>query len=176
MAADSEWLKDHIRDIPGFPTPGIIFKDISPLLADVEAFRFTIDALAEHFAGHEVDRVIGIEARGFILGAPVAYTLGAAFVPVRKPGKLPHETEFQEYELEYGTDTLEVHRDAVGDGHRVAIIDDVLATGGTAAATASLVEKLGGQVVGMGFLMELAFLDGRSRLDGKDVMSLLTYD
>ncbi len=175
MAADAEWLKDHIRDIPDFPTPGIVFKDISPLLADVDAFRFTIDALADHFAGYEVDRVIGIEARGFILGAPVAYRLGAAFVPVRKPGKLPHEVEGQEYDLEYGTDLLEVHRDSMVEGHRVAIIDDVLATGGTAAATASLVAKLGGEVAGFGFLMELGFLNGRDRLGGRDVVSLLTY-
>src|SRR5690606_10423098 len=144
--------------------------------ADVEAFRATVDALADAFADQGVDRVIGIEARGFILGAPVAYRLGAAFIPVRKPGKLPHEVEGLEYELEYGTDTLEVHRDALGAGHRAAIIDDVLATGGTAAAAAGLVEKLGGEVVGLGFLMELAFLDGRSRLPGRDITSLLTYD
>ena len=176
MTVDHDWLKDHIRDIPDFPQPGIIFKDISPLLADVTAFRGTVHALAVHFESAGVDRVVGIEARGFILGAPVAYELGAAFVPVRKPGKLPHEIEFQEYALEYGTDTLEIHRDAVGTGHRVAIIDDVLATGGTAAATAGLIAKVGGNVVGMAFLMELAFLDGRSKLDGHDIMSLLTYD
>ncbi|HMQ25503.1 MAG TPA: adenine phosphoribosyltransferase [Acidimicrobiales bacterium] len=176
MVVDETWLKQHIRDIPGFPSPGIIFKDITPLLADVEAFRATVDALADAFADQGVDRVIGIEARGFILGAPVAYRLGAAFIPVRKPGKLPHEVEGLEYELEYGTDTLEVHRDALGDGHRAAIIDDVLATGGTAAAAAGLVEKLGGEVVGLGFLMELAFLDGRSRLPGRAITALLTYD
>ena len=176
MALDPAWLKSHIRDIPGFPSPGLLFKDITPLLADVEAFRATVDALAEEFAGHQVDRVIGIEARGFILGAPVAYKLGAAFIPVRKPGKLPHDVEGFEYELEYGTDTLEVHRDALGAGHRVVIIDDVLATGGTAAAAAALVEKLGGDVVGFGFLMELAFLDGRSRLADRDIRSLLVYD
>lgn len=176
MAVDASWLKQHIRDIPGFPSPGIIFKDITPLLADVEAFRATVDALAEAYAEREVDRVIGIEARGFILGAPVAYRLGAAFIPVRKPGKLPHEVEGLEYELEYGTDTLEVHRDALGAGHRAVIIDDVLATGGTAAAAAALVEKLGGEVVGLGFLMELTFLGGRDRLPGRDITSLLTYD
>lgn len=176
MTADHDWLKAHIRDIPDFPKPGIVFKDISPLLADVTAFRGTVRALAAHFENAGIDRVVGIEARGFILGAPVAYELGAAFVPVRKPGKLPHEIEFQEYALEYGTDTVEIHRDAVGNGHRVAIIDDVLATGGTAAATASLISKVGGNVVGLGFLMELSFLDGRSQLDGSDVLSLITYD
>ncbi|MBL8779042.1 MAG: adenine phosphoribosyltransferase [Acidimicrobiales bacterium] len=176
MAVDPAWLKSHIRDIPGFPSPGIIFKDITPLLADVEAFRATVDALAEEFAGQQVDRVVGIEARGFILGAPVAYKLGAAFIPVRKPGKLPHDTEHLEYELEYGTDTLEVHRDALGPGHRVVIIDDVLATGGTAAAAAGLIEKLGGEVAGLGFLMELEFLGGRSRLPDRDIRSLLAYD
>ncbi len=176
MAVDAAWLKDHIRDIPGFPSPGIIFKDITPLLADVEAFRGTVDTLADGFSDQRVDRVVGIEARGFILGAPVAYRLGAAFIPVRKPGKLPHEVEGLEYELEYGTDTLEVHRDALGPGHRTVIIDDVLATGGTAAAAAGLVEKLGGEVVGLGFLMELAFLDGRSRLEGREILSLLVYD
>lgn len=176
MAVDPAWLKSHIRDIPGFPSPGIIFKDITPLLADVEAFRATVDALAEEFADQQVDRVVGIEARGFILGAPVAYKLGAAFIPIRKPGKLPHETEDLEYELEYGTDTLEVHKDALGAGHRVVIIDDVLATGGTAAAAAGLVEKLGGEVAGLGFLMELTFLEGRLRLPDRDIRSLLVYD
>ncbi len=176
MAVDPTWLKSHIRDIPGFPSPGIIFKDITPLLADVEGFRATVDALAGEFADERVDRVVGIEARGFILGAPVAYKLGAAFIPVRKPGKLPHDVEGLEYELEYGTDTLEVHRDALGPGHRVVIIDDVLATGGTAAAAAGLVEKLGGEVAGLGFLMELAFLDGRTRLPDRDIRSLLVYD
>ena len=176
MAVDPTWLKSHIRDIPGFPSPGIIFKDITPLLADVDGFRATVDALAGEFADERVDRVVGIEARGFILGAPVAYKLGAAFIPVRKPGKLPHDVEGLEYELEYGTDTLEVHRDALGPGHRVVIIDDVLATGGTAAAAAGLVEKLGGEVAGLGFLMELAFLDGRTRLPDRDIRSLLVYD
>ena len=176
MAVDANWLKQHIRDIPGFPSPGIIFKDITPLLADVEAFRATVDALADEFADQQVDRVVGIEARGFILGAPVAYKLGAAFIPIRKPGKLPHDTEDLEYELEYGTDTLEVHKDALGPGHRVVIIDDVLATGGTAAAAAGLVEKLGGEVAGFGFLMELSFLEGRLRLPDRDIRSLLVYD
>ena len=176
MAVDPEWLKSHIRDIPGFPSPGIIFKDITPLLADVEAFRATVDALADEYAGQQVDRVIGIEARGFILGAPVAYRLGAAFIPVRKPGKLPHDVEGLEYELEYGTDSLEVHRDAIKPGQNVLVHDDLLATGGTARAKVDLVEKLGGEVVGLGFLMELAFLGGRSRLEGRDLRALLVYD
>jgi len=175
MAVDPEWLKSHIRDIPGFPSPGIIFKDITPLLADVEAFRATVDALADEYAGQQVDRVIGIEARGFILGAPVAYRLGAAFIPVRKPGKLPHDVEGLEYELEYGTDLLEIHRDAILPGERVLIVDDVLATGGTAGATARLVEKLGGEVAGFAFLIELAFLPGREQLGDHHITSVITY-
>src|SRR5437764_10485015 len=138
MAHDASWLKDHIRDIPDFPKPGVVFKDITPLLADVDAFRFTVDAIADHFAGREVDKVLGIEARGFIMAAPVAYRFGAGFVPVRKAGKLPWEIEREEYELEYGTDLLEIHRDALGAGERVLVVDDVLATGGTAAATVRL--------------------------------------
>ena len=175
MERDAAWLKEHIRDIPDFPKAGVVFKDITPLLADVEAFTFTVDALAEHFAGRPVDKVLGIEARGFIVAAPVAYRLGAGFVPVRKAGKLPWEIEREEYTLEYGTDLLEVHRDAVAEGERALIIDDVLATGGTAAATVRLVEKLGGVVAGLGFVIELAFLEGRSRIEGLDAMSLLTY-
>ena len=175
MERDAAWLKEHIRDIPDFPKAGVAFKDITPLLSDVEAFRFTVDALAEHFSGRPVDKVLGIEARGFIVAAPVAYHLGAGFVPVRKAGKLPWEIERQEYTLEYGTDLLEVHRDAVAEGERTLIIDDVLATGGTAAATVRLVEKLGGNVAGLGFVIELAFLEGRSRIEGQDAVSLLTY-
>src|SRR3954471_11624498 len=146
MARDASWLKDHIRDIPDFPKPGVVFKDITPLLADVDAFRFAVDAIADHFAGNEVDKVLGVEARGFIIGAPVAYRFGAGFVPVRKAGKLPWDIEREEYELEYGTDLLEIHRDAVQPGDHVLIVDDVLATGGTAAATVRLVKKLGGTV------------------------------
>ena len=175
MERDAAWLKEHIRDIPDFPKAGVVFKDITPLLADVEAFKFTVDALAEHFSGRPVDKVLGIEARGFIVAAPVAYHLGAGFVPVRKAGKLPWEIERQEYTLEYGTDLLEIHRDAVTEGERALIIDDVLATGGTAAATVRLVEELGGTVAGLGFVIELAFLEGRSRIEGLDAMSLLTY-
>lgn len=175
MPPDATWLTDHIRDIPDFPKPGVVFKDITPLLADVDAFRFTVDAIADHFAGRNVDKVLGIEARGFILSAPVAYRFGAGFIPVRKAGKLPWHIEKEEYELEYGTDLLEVHRDALAPGEQVLIIDDVMATGGTAAATVRLVEKLGACVVGLGFIIELAFLGGRERLAGYDVVSLVTY-
>ena len=176
MAHDASWLKDHIRDIPDFPKPGVVFKDITPLLADVDAFRFAVDAIADHFAGNEVHKVLGVEARGFIIAAPVAYRFGAGFVPVRKAGKLPWEVEKAEYVLEYGTDLLEIHRDGVAEGERVLIVDDVLATGGTAAATVSLVEKLGGVVVGLGFIIELAFLHGRDKLPGHDAVSLITYE
>ncbi len=176
MAGEATWLKEHIRDIPEFPKPGVVFKDITPLLADVDAFRFTIDALADHFAGRPVDKVLGIEARGFITAAPVAYRFGAGFVPVRKAGKLPWEIEQQEYALEYGTDLLEIHRDSVAAGERALIVDDVLATGGTASAAVRLVEKLGGIVVGLAFIIELAFLGGRRKLEGYDTLSLITYD
>src|SRR5437868_8113598 len=176
MAHDASWLKDHIRDIPDFPKPGVVFKDITPLLADVDAFRFTVDAIADHYAGSNVDKVVGVEARGFIVAAPVAYRFGAAFVPVRKAGKLPWEIEREEYELEYGTDLLEIHRDAVAPGDRVVIVDDVLATGGTAAATVRLVEKLGGSVAGLAFVIELEFLKGRQKLEDNDVLALITYE
>jgi len=169
------WLKDHIRDIPDFPKPGVVFKDITPLLADVDAFRFTVDALADHFSGKRVDKVLGIEARGFIIAAPVAYRFGCGFVPVRKAGKLPWDVEKQEYVLEYGTDLLEIHRDAVAPGERALIVDDVLATGGTAGAAVRLVERLGGEVAGLGFVIELGFLQGRGKLDGRDVVSLIEY-
>ena len=169
-------LASYVRDIPDFPKPGVVFKDITPLLADVEAFRTTIDTIADHFADRPVDRVLGIEARGFIIAAPVAYRFGGAFVPVRKAGKLPWEIERVEYELEYGTDLLEIHRDAIEPGDHVLIVDDVLATGGTAAATIRLVEKLGGTVEGLGFVIELGFLDGRAQLDGYDTTSLVIYE
>jgi adenine phosphoribosyltransferase len=176
MSRDAAWLKEHIRDIPDFPRPGVVFKDITPLLCDVDAFRFTIDAIADHFAGQTVDKVLGVEARGFIVGAPVAYRFGAGFVPVRKAGKLPWEVERAEYVLEYGSDLLEIHRDAVSPGERVLIVDDVLATGGTASATVSLVDQLGGTVAGLGFVIELAFLHGRDKLPGLDALSLISYD
>lgn len=174
--ADAAWLRDHVRDIADFPSPGILFKDITPLLAHTEAFRFVVDSLAEGFAAAGVDAVVGIEARGFILAAPVAHLLGAGFIPVRKAGKLPWDVRREEYALEYGTDLLEIHSDAVGPGDRVAVVDDVIATGGTAAATCRLVEGLGATVAGLGFVIELAFLDGRARLDGRTATALLTYE
>ncbi len=173
---DTAWLASHVRDIPDFPKPGVVFKDITPLLADVDAFRFTVDALADRFSAYEVDVVLGVEARGFIVAAPVAYRLGAGFVPVRKAGKLPARIEREEYELEYGRDLLEVHCDSVRSGQRVLIVDDVMATGGTAAATVRLAQRLGGQVLGLGFIIELAFLGGRARLGEVDIVSLVTYD
>jgi adenine phosphoribosyltransferase len=168
-------LKSLIREVPDFPKPGINFYDITTLLKDPQGWRATIDALKEHYAGLEVDVVVGIEARGFFFAPAIAYALGAGFVPVRKPGKLPAATETVEYALEYGTDRLQVHKDSIVSGCRVLIIDDVLATGGTAAAVASLVEKLGGTVVGLGFVIELDFLNGRSKLDGRELFSLLHY-
>ena len=171
-----ERLAGAVRDIPDFPKPGITFKDITPLLADAAAFRFSVEALSDHFAGAGVEKVLGIEARGFILAAPVAHRLGAGFVPVRKAKKLPWEVEAEEYVLEYGSDVVEVHRDAFGPGERVLVVDDVIATGGTAAATARLAERLGGEVVGLAFVIELAFLEGRSRLEGHEVVSLLSYE
>jgi adenine phosphoribosyltransferase len=173
---DPDWLASHLRDVPDFPKPGIVFKDLTPLLADVGAFRATVDALVTRAAElpGRVDAVVGIEARGFIFAAAVAHGLGAAFVPVRKPGKLPWKTVSETYELEYGTDSLEVHEDAFGPGDEVYVIDDVLATGGTAAATCRLVERLGARVAGVGFVVELGFLDGRARLPATDVYSLVT--
>jgi adenine phosphoribosyltransferase len=173
--ADAGWLKGRIRDVADFPSAGIVFRDLTPLLADAEALRFSIDALAEAFAGRRVDKVVGIEARGFILAAPVAYRLSAGFVPVRKPGKLPWRTEAEEYALEYGVDRLEIHADAVRAGDQVLVVDDVIATGGTARATVALVERLGATVAGLGFLVELTFLAGREKLEGHDVVSLVTY-
>ncbi len=174
MTRDTSWLAEHLRDVPDFPQPGIVFKDLTPLLADVDAFRFAVDAIAEHAAGLTIDKVVGIEARGFIFGAAVAYRMGAGFVPVRKPGKLPWRTATETYALEYGTDALDIHEDAVGAGDSLYIVDDVLATGGTAAATCRLVERLGGQVAGLAFVVELGFLDGRAKLDRHDILSLIT--
>jgi adenine phosphoribosyltransferase len=168
-------LAEHVRDIHDFPTPGVLFKDVTPLLADHGAFTAAIEALAGHFEVARVEKVVGIEARGFILAAPLALRFGAGFVPARKAGKLPGATRSVTYDLEYGTETLEVHEDAIRPGERVLIIDDVLATGGTAAATASLVEQAGGEIVGLGFLIELAFLAGAERLTGHEHLALLTY-
>lgn len=168
-------LTRHVRDVPDWPEPGVVFKDITPLLGDPHALAGAVAALAEPFAGRGITKVVGIEARGFVVGAPVALHLGAGFVPVRKPGKLPGTTESEEYELEYGTDRLEVHTDAIDPGERVLVVDDVIATGGTAAAAVRLVERLGGTVVGLGFVIELSFLDGRAKLAGHEHVSLLTY-
>ena len=170
-----EAIKALIRDVPDFPQPGILFKDITPLLADEVAFSSVIDIIVVHFGRGAVDKVVGIEARGFILASPVAYHFGAGFVPVRKADKLPWETEAAEYELEYGTATLEIHKDGIDPGERVLIVDDVLATGGTACATAELVERVGGKVIGIACLIELAFLRGRSKLEGHDLFTLITY-
>jgi adenine phosphoribosyltransferase len=172
---DVEMLRDGIREIPDFPKPGVSFKDVTPLLLDHVAFSTAVDALVVHFGRGTVDKVVGIEARGFILAAPVAYHFGAGFVPVRKKGKLPAATTSIDYELEYGTETLEIHEDAIDPGERVVIVDDVLATGGTANATAELVKRLGGEVVGMGFLIELTFLGGAERISAYNHVSLITY-
>ena len=168
-------LKQIIRDVENFPKEGIIFKDITTLMQDGEAFKFTIDQFINELKDKKVDVIVGPEARGFLMGTPVAYGLGVGFVPVRKPGKLPHETESYEYGLEYGTDILEIHKDAIKPGQKVAIVDDLLATGGTMEAAANLIEKLGGEVVSMQFLIELEFLNGREKLSKYDVNSLLKY-
>jgi adenine phosphoribosyltransferase len=169
-------IESYVRDIPDFPKPGIVFKDITPVLASAEALDAAVTALAEPARELKVDVVVGAEARGFLLGAALARELGAGFVLARKPGKLPHETVRAEYLLEYGTDALELHTDAVAEGARVLVHDDLLATGGTARALCELVEQLGGTVVGCSFLIELGFLNGRQRLAGYDVHSILRYD
>jgi len=175
MTVSAAWIAEHIRNIADYPLDGVTFRDITPLLGDAKAFSRTIDELADRFAGIPVDRVIGVEARGFIIAAPVAYRLGVGFVPVRKAGKLPWAVAREEYELEYGTDKLEIHRDALHPDERVLIVDDVLATGGTASATARLVEGLGAIVAGLGFVIELPALGGRARLGSRVVESLATY-
>ena len=168
-------LKNLIREVPDFPKTGINFYDITTLLKDPAGLRETVDSLAAEFEDTKVETVIGVEARGFIFAPALAYHLGAGFVPVRKPRKLPAECASISYDLEYGQDTLEIHRDAVGEGHRVLIADDLLATGGTARAVVDLVESLGGQVIGLAFVVELEFLPGRERLTGYDVRSLIKY-
>ena len=168
-------LKALIREVPDFPKPGINFYDITTLLKHPGGLRTTIDEFARLFHGRVIDKVVGIESRGFLFGPQLAYQFHAGFVPVRKPGKLPAETVSQEYELEYGTDELQMHRDAVEKGDRVLIVDDVIATGGTAEATARLVESSGAEVAGFGFVVELGFLDGRSRLGSYDIQSLVRY-
>ncbi|MGZ4142673.1 MAG: adenine phosphoribosyltransferase [Actinomycetota bacterium] len=171
----SELLRSRVRDIPDFPRPGVVFKDITPLLADPVTLSRVIDEIVVELGRGTVDKVVGIEARGFIVAAPVAYHMAAGFVPIRKRGKLPWKTETQGYALEYGEEVIEIHADAIVPGERIAIVDDVLATGGTAVAAAKLVERLGGIVVSMAFLLELAFLKGREKLDRYEVVSLLQY-
>jgi adenine phosphoribosyltransferase len=168
-------LKQLIREVPDFPKAGILFYDVTTLLMNKDGFGSAIDSFADHYREKRVDIVLGIEARGFIFAPPVAYALETGFIPVRKPKKLPWQVESMEYALEYGTDTLEIHRDAIKPGQHVLIIDDVLATGGTAQAVTKLVEKLGGVVAGLGFLIELDFLNGRDKLKGYDVHSLVHY-
>ena len=168
-------LEKYIRTIEGFPKEGISFKDVTTLLKERDAFKYTVKSIADKLRDFNVDIVVGPESRGFIFGAPVAYELGVGFVPVRKPGKLPAETIRYEYQLEYGMDALEIHRDSIKKGARVAVVDDLLATGGTVLSSVRLVEQLGGEVVHIGFLIELEFLKGRERLKGYDVSSIIRY-
>ena len=165
-----------IRDIPDFPRKGILFKDITPLLRDPAAFAQTIEALRLHHHGDGIDAVAAVEARGFIFGSALAIALGAGFIPMRKPGKLPYETASETYSLEYGTDTIQIHKDALASGHRILIVDDLLATGGTAGAAVSLVERMGGKIVGASFVVELSFLGGRAKLASVPIFSLVKYD
>jgi adenine phosphoribosyltransferase len=169
-------LASKIRNVPDFPVKGILFYDITTMLKDAAAFRASIDQLVAFYQNRQIDVVVGVESRGFIFGAPLAYQLGAGFVPVRKPGKLPAESLAESYELEYGVNTLEMHADAIQADQKVLVIDDLLATGGTARATCHLVERLGGQVVGVAFVIELSFFKGRQQLHGYEVFSLLQYD
>ena len=169
-------LNSHIRTVPDFPKPGIGFKDITTLLKNGKALRQSVDELAEKFTGKKIDKIVGIESRGFIFGTAIAYKWNIGFIPVRKPGKLPAETISQEYELEYGTDKIEIHKDAISPADKILIVDDLLATGGTAAATVELVKELGGDIQGIGFLIELTFLNGRQKLGGYEVVSLIEYD
>lgn len=171
-----ESLKQKIRSIPDFPKPGILFYDVTTLLRDPDGFREAIDAMSAPYDKGSVDLIVGIESRGFILGAAMADRLGAGFVPVRKLGKLPSKTVRESYSLEYGTDSLEVHEDAIDKDQRVLIVDDLLATGGTAAAVTKLVRKLGGRIIGLAFLVELDFLPGRTKLEGEQIHSVLHYD
>jgi adenine phosphoribosyltransferase len=171
-----EDLRSLIRDIPDFPQPGVVFKDITPVLADPDGFSMLVKAMADPFRDAGVSQVAGIEARGFTLAAPVALELGAGFVPIRKPGKLPYETIRQDYALEYGTDSLEVHVDAIEPGERVLLVDDVIATGGTAAAAVKLLEGIGAKVVGFSVFIELVFLQGNAMLDGVPIHALVRYD
>jgi adenine phosphoribosyltransferase len=176
MSANCDHLKKLIREVPDFPKKGILFYDITTLLKDKVGFATLIDALSEHYLNEKIDTVLAIEARGFIFGPALAYRLNAGFVPIRKPGKLPAETARLTYDLEYGQDTLEIHKDAIKPGQRVIIVDDLLATGGTASACAKLAKSLGADIAGMGFVVELDFLNGREKFNGTEVFSLLHYD
>lgn len=172
----AEWLKSKIRDIPDFPKPGIVFKDLTTLLKDRDAFAYVIDVFAEQFSDEKPKYVAGIEARGFILGPAIAHKLNVGFIPVRKPGKLPHKVVQESYQLEYGTDKLEVHEDCVNKGDKVVLIDDLLATGGTAAAAYSLLSRVGAEVISIGFVVELGFLGGRNKMpDGVDIFSIINF-
>jgi adenine phosphoribosyltransferase len=168
-------LASLVRDVPDFPIEGILFKDITTLIRDADAFREAVDWMTDQYAESDVDRVVAIEARGYIFGAPLAYNWGVGFVPIRKPGKLPAEIISESYELEYGTNSLEIHADSIEPGQRVLVVDDLLATGGSARAAIKLVERLGGKVIGVAFLIELDFLHGRDMLEGYDVRSLINY-
>lgn len=172
---DEELIRSAIRDVPDFPKPGILFRDITPMLADPKALNACVDAFAGQFAPLRPNKIVGIESRGFLFGTPLALRLDAGFVPARKPGKLPAKTARREYELEYGTDAIELHVDAIEAGDRVLVVDDLIATGGTAAATCQLVRELGGELVGAAFVIELSFLNGISKLDGIATYSILTY-
>lgn len=165
-----------IRSVPDFPKKGIVFRDITTLLKDARAFRKSVDVLYDHYKEMRIDKVVSVESRGFIIGATLAYRLGAGFVPIRKPGKLPAATLRQEYALEYGTDAVEIHKDAIQSGERILMHDDLLATGGTVRAACKLVEQLDGHIVGLSFLIELSFLGGRAKLPGYDVFSIVHYD
>ena len=171
----AERIENTIRDIPDFPKPGILFKDITPILSDPQLFGDIVDQWAEHYADQKIDAVVGMESRGFLFGAPLAIKLGAAFVPARKPGKLPYDTIGYEYALEYGTNRLELHTDAIQPGQRVLVVDDLLATGGTAQATCALIRQLKGEVVSCAFVVELGFLSGREALGDVDVQALVQY-
>jgi adenine phosphoribosyltransferase len=169
-------LKDKIRNIPDFPKKGIIFFDITTLIRDGEALKYSVDAMSEQYKGKKIDAIMGAESRGFIFGAAIAYKLGIGFIPVRKPGKLPYETCQVSYDLEYGSSSLEMHVDAINKGDNVLVVDDLIATGGTAKAMAQIIEKMGGNVVGFSFLVELSFLNPRKVLEGYDVKALVEYD
>ncbi|MCF8001219.1 MAG: adenine phosphoribosyltransferase [Halanaerobiales bacterium] len=168
-------FNDYIRNIPDFPKEGILFKDITPLLKDKKAFKSAIDAMAKPYQDMEIDYVVGIEARGFIIGTPMAYALDKGFIPVRKPGKLPHDKLTANYDLEYGSNELEIHKDAIDKGDKILLVDDLLATGGTTKASVDLIEELGGDIVGIAFLLELMDLNGREKIEGYDIFTLLQH-